>query len=66
MGYEGQQERILQKETRENMGSLLNRAGDQVTNHTEETKVLNTFFASMFTDKADLQESQAHETRGKV
>lgn len=48
------------------MGSLLNRAGDQVTNHTEEAKVLNTFFASVFTGKTDLQEAQAHETRGKV
>lgn len=54
------------RETRENMGPLLNRAGDQVTNHTEEAKVLNAFFVSVFTDKTDLQESQAPEIKGKV
>ena len=53
------------RETRENMGLLLNRAREQVTNHTEEAKVLNAFFASVFTDKTDLQESQSPETRGK-
>lgn len=47
------------------MGPLLNRAEDQVTNHTEEAKVLNAFFASVFTDKTDLQEPQAPEARGR-
>lgn len=54
------------RETMENTGPLLNRAGDQVSNHTEDAKVLNVFFTSVFTDTTDLQESHAPEIRGKV
>lgn len=54
------------REPIENMGPLLNRVGDQMTNHTEEAKVLNAFFVSVFTGKTDFQKSQAPETRGKV
>jgi len=54
------------RETRENMGPLLKRAGYQMTNHTEAAKVLSAFFASDVTDKTGPQEPQTSETRGKV
>lgn len=43
------------------MGPQLNRAGDLVTKDTEETEVLSTFFTSVFTAKACLQESRASD-----
>ena len=47
-------------------GMLLNRSGAPVTQDMEKAEVLNTFFASDFTIKNCLQESQAVETRRKV
>ncbi|KAK4828527.1 hypothetical protein QYF61_026949 [Mycteria americana] len=52
------------RKTRENVGPLLKRAGNLVTQDME--KVLDPFFASIFTSKPGLQESQAPETTGKV
>lgn len=37
-----------------------------VINDMEKAKVLNAFFASVFTCKTGLQESQASETRGEA
>ena len=53
------------RKTRENVGPLLNEAGDLVTQDMEKAEVLNAFFASVFTSKTGLQESLAPETRGK-
>jgi len=53
------------KKTRENVGPLLNGVAGVVTNDTEKAKVLNTFFALVFTGKTGLQESRAPETRGE-
>lgn len=38
---------------------LLNRAGETVTNDTENAEDLNALFASVFTSETGLQESQA-------
>lgn len=54
------------RKTRENMSPLLNGAGELLTNDMGKDEVLNAFFASIFTGKPGLQESQASETRGKV
>ena len=51
---------------RENVGPLLNGAGALVTQDMEKAEVLNAAFASVFTGKTGLQESQAPETRGKM
>ncbi|GAB0204007.1 hypothetical protein GRJ2_002866300 [Grus japonensis] len=53
------------RKMRENVGLLLNGAGDLVTQDMEKTEVLNAAFASVFTSKTGLQESQVPETRGK-
>lgn len=50
------------RESRENMGSLLNGVREVVTNKMEKAKVLNAFFTSVFNGKTDLQESQNPET----
>lgn len=50
----------------ENVGLLLDGAGTLVTESTERAKVLHAFFLSEFTGKANLQESQASKTRGKM
>jgi len=42
------------------VGPSLNKTGDLVTQDTEKA-----FFASVFTSKMDLQESQVPETKGK-
>ncbi|KAK4806831.1 hypothetical protein QYF61_005627 [Mycteria americana] len=52
--------------TRENVGPLLNEMGDLVTQDMEKAEVLNVSFASVFTSKTGLQESQVPEPRGKV
>lgn len=54
------------RESKENVGPLLNRAGDLLTKDTEKANLLNGFFASVFIGKVVLQESQVPETRGKV
>ena len=48
------------------MGFLLNGTGDLVTNNMEKAKVLNAFFAPVFTGNTCLQNSQVPETFGKV
>lgn len=48
------------------MSLLLNGAGDLVTGDMEKDKIFNAFFASDFTVKNCLQESQISETTGKV
>lgn len=50
-----------ERKSRENFGSLLNEAGDLVTQDIEKAEVLNSFFAPVFTSKSGLQESQAPE-----
>jgi len=53
------------KKTKENVDLLLNKMADLVTQDTEKPAVLNASFASVFTSKIGLQESQVPETRGK-
>ncbi|GAB0185935.1 mitochondrial enolase superfamily member 1 [Grus japonensis] len=53
------------RKTRENVGPLLNEMGDLVTLNMEKAELLNAFFASVFTSKTELQESQVPENRGK-
>ena len=45
------------------MGPLLNEAGVLVTEDAEKAKLLNAFFASVFSAKAGPQEPQAPEVR---
>ena len=45
------------------MGLLLNEVGVLVTEDAEKAELLNDFFASVFSTKADPQESQAPEVR---
>lgn len=45
------------------MGPLLKETGDMVTWDSEKAKVRNAFFASVFTSKTGLQESQVSEAR---
>ena len=52
--------------TRGNVGPLLNGIGVLVTKDRGKVKVLNAFFALVFTGKSSLQESQAPEAYGKV
>ena len=54
------------RKTRDNVGPLLNEVGVLVTEDTEKAELLNAFFASVFTTKADPQESQALEVREKA
>lgn len=51
------------RENRENVGLLLNPVGVLGTEDTEEVKLLNTFFASVFTAESSNQESQTVEVR---
>jgi len=53
------------RKTQENVGPLLNKMGDLVSQDMEKAEVLNAFFASIFTSKASLQDSQVQERRGK-
>ena len=52
------------RNTRENVGPLVNEALDLVTQDLEKAGVLKAFFALVFTSKASLQESQASENKG--
>lgn len=54
------------RKTSENVGPLLNEVGALLTKGTKKAELLNTFFASTFTAKASLQESQTLEARQKV
>ena len=54
------------RKAKENVGPLLNGAGDLATQGMEEAEVLNTFFTSVFTSKTSLRESKDLETRRKV
>jgi len=49
--------------TRDNVGLLLNTVGVLVTEDTEKAELLNAFFSSVFSAKANPQESQALEVR---
>jgi len=51
------------RKTRENVGSLLNEVGVLVTEDAEKEELLNASFASVFSAKAGLQESQASRVR---
>jgi len=51
------------RETRENVGPLLNEAGVLVMEDAEKAELLNAFFASVFSAKSSPQESQALEVR---
>lgn len=44
----------------------MNGAGQILTRDLEKSKVVNAFLASVFTGSKGIQESQTHETRGKV
>lgn len=50
---------------RKNTGPWLNVAGHLMTKPMEKAKALDAFFASVFTGKIDLQESQAPENSGE-
>ena len=52
--------------TMEKVGPLLNEVSALVTKDTEKAELLNAFFASVFTAKANPQESQTLEAREKV
>ncbi|GAB0208357.1 mitochondrial enolase superfamily member 1 [Grus japonensis] len=54
------------RKTRENVGPLLNEVGALVMEDTEKVELLNAAFASVFTAKADPQESQTLEVGEKV
>jgi len=51
------------QKTRENVGPLLNEVGALVMEDAEKAELLNAFFASFFTAKADLQALQSMEVR---
>ena len=53
------------RNTRENLTPMLNREEELLTNGMEKTKVLSAYFASIFTGKTSLQESEVPKTRGK-
>ena len=53
------------RKTRENVGPLLNKTRDLVTQDIEQAEVLTAFFVSVFTSKTGLQGSQVPETKGK-
>jgi len=53
------------RKTRENVGPLLSKTGDWVTQGVEGAEVLNAAFVSVFISKAGLQESQVPATMGK-
>jgi len=49
------------RKARDNVGPLLNEAGVLVTEDADKAELLNAFYASLFTTKASLEESQALE-----
>lgn len=52
--------------TRENVGMLLNGAGNLVTKAMEKAEELSAFFALLFTGMMSLQQSQTAKTRGVI
>lgn len=54
----------VKRDTKENVGPLVNEAQDLVTQDLENAGVLKAFFALVFTSEARLQESQASENKG--
>lgn len=52
------------RNTKENVGPLVNEAQDLVTQDLEKAGVLKAFFALVFTSEAGLQESKASENKG--
>ncbi|KAJ7396398.1 rna-directed dna polymerase from mobile element jockey-like [Pitangus sulphuratus] len=54
------------RETRENVGLLLNQMSVMVMGDTEEVELLNAFFASVFITEASPQESQTSEVMEQV
>lgn len=56
----------FKRKTRENVSPLLNGPGNLMTGTMEKAEMLSKFFTLVFIDKADLQESEVHETSRKV
>ena len=52
------------RKARENVGPLLNGAGDLLINEIKKSEVLNVFFTLVFSGRTCLQESQAPEASG--
>jgi len=51
------------RKTKENVGSLLSKMWELVTQNMEKAEVLNAAFAPVFPSKTSLQESRVPETR---
>lgn len=51
------------RKSRGNLGPLLNEVGTLVVEDTKKAELLNTFFVSVFTDNAGLQEEQTLKAR---
>lgn len=56
---------ISKRNTRENMGLLLNGNGLLVTNDMKKAEVLKASFMSVFTDKTNMKEPQALRDRAR-
>lgn len=53
------------RKPKENMGTLLNTVVDRITWDTGKAEVLNSFLATVFSNKTGFQESQVPESREK-